>query len=83
MMRKGDDVMASYVEEQYIQALEKENAELKRQLEKRRGLFEITCNLTKQKHRFYICEEDCPEPDSNPLKKSFMECGYYLARKVL
>ena len=28
--------MASYVEEQYIQALEKENAELKRQLENRR-----------------------------------------------
>ena len=36
MARKGADIVASYVEEQYIQALEKENAELKKQLENRR-----------------------------------------------
>lgn len=67
------------IDEQEYQKLIAENTRLKQSLDKREGIFQITCKHCGKVLHFFIDVEDVK--DKERFSKEFLNCNYYFAKK--
>lgn len=67
------------IDEQEYQKLIAENTRLKQSLDKREGLFQITCKHCGKVLHFFIDVEDIK--DKERFSEKLLNCNYYFAKK--